>query len=269
MRNHLYVDGKDLADFGVYVSGQGTFKSPQKEVTFYDVPGRPGALLGASSRLANVDVTYPAFISDNVRVNMRDLRSYLLSREGYVEIRDTYNTDETRLGVYTGALDPQMTPKHDAGEFDLTFSCKPQRWLTSGNAMIEVLKAASPYTITNPTHFNCQPLLRVYLTGNGAVMFKNPSSINEYEIDFATNISVLGFSYVDIDCETMHAWNGDTVLDRYLDWVPGARKPNVYTPVLVPGANTVEIPSTYETQGGQTVTNYVTKVEITPRWWEV
>ena len=268
MRNHLYVDGKDLADFGVYVSGQGTFKSPQKEVTFYDVPGRPGALLGASSRLANVDVTYPAFISENVRVNMRDLRSYLLSRDGYVEIRDTYNTDETRLGVYTGALDPQMTPKHDAGEFDLTFNCKPQRWLTSGNTMIEVLKAASPYTITNPTHFNCQPLLRVYFTGAFAVNLKNPSGVNEYMIASPQNLTSLGYSYIDIDCETMHAWNGNDVLDGYMWWEPGVRKPNVYTPVLVPGTNTVELPSTFVISG-VTITNKATKVDVTPRWWEV
>ena len=57
MRKHLYVDNVDLATYGVYISGQGTFGAGEREYAFYDVPSRDGALVGAQTRLANVSVS--------------------------------------------------------------------------------------------------------------------------------------------------------------------------------------------------------------------
>ena len=40
--NHVIVDGKSLSDFGVYVSGDGTFNAPERDYAVTEVPGRSG-----------------------------------------------------------------------------------------------------------------------------------------------------------------------------------------------------------------------------------
>ena len=49
MRNYFILDGVDSREFGVYLSGQGTFGAPSKAYTYHDVPGRNGALIGTEN----------------------------------------------------------------------------------------------------------------------------------------------------------------------------------------------------------------------------
>lgn len=133
MRNYLTIAGKDSRDFGVYISGQGTFSAPEKAYTFYNVPGRNGAILGNEHRLENIEVSYECFIYSNFNQNIADFRTFLLSLNGYQKLSDSYHTDEYRYAVYTGPFEPEVTSKNDAGSFTLTFNCKPQRYLISGD----------------------------------------------------------------------------------------------------------------------------------------
>lgn len=135
MRNYLTFAGRDSRDFGVYISGQGTFSAPKKAYAFYNVPGRNGAILGNDHRLENLEVSYECFIYKNFKKNIADFRTFLLSCDGYQKLTDSYHTDEYRSAVYEGAFEPEVTAKNDAGSFTLTFSCKPQRWLTSGDTV--------------------------------------------------------------------------------------------------------------------------------------
>lgn len=132
MRNYLTIAGKDSRDFGVYISGHGTFSAPEKAYTFYDVPGRNGAIIGNDHRLENIEVSYECFIYTNFNQNIAEFRTFLLSLDGYQKLTDSYHPDEYRLAVYVGPFEPDVTAKNDAGSFTLTFNCKPQRWLISG-----------------------------------------------------------------------------------------------------------------------------------------
>lgn len=247
-RKTLTVDGTNLATFGVYISGQGTFSAPEKTVTFFSVPGRDGDVMGADSRLSNINVTYPCFIYSNLSQNMRDLRSFLLSRSGYVEISDTYHTDEYRLGAYLGPFEPEITQKNDAGSFDLTFICKPQRYLTSGKTAID--KTAN-FSITNPTHFNAKPIWRIYGTGYITV-----TSSGGVTTTVTISSSYLQ-SYIDIDSETMQAYDPTLVnAAGYVSITSSTSTLSADPPVLYPGSNSVALSG-------------VTRVRVTPRWWEV
>lgn len=135
MRNYLTFAGRDSRDFGVYISGQGTFSAPKKAYAFYNVPGRNGAILGNDHRLENIEVSYECFIYKDFSKNIADFRTFLLSCDGYQKLTDSYHTDEYRSAVYEGAFEPEVTAKNDAGSFTLTFSCKPQRWLISGDTV--------------------------------------------------------------------------------------------------------------------------------------
>lgn len=133
MRNYLTIAGVDSRDFGVYISGQGTFSAPEKAYQFYNVPGRNGAILGNDHRLENIEVSYECFIYSNFNQNIADFRTFLLSLDGYQKLTDSYHPDEYRMAVYTGPFEPEVTQKNDAGSFTLIFNCKPQRWLISGD----------------------------------------------------------------------------------------------------------------------------------------
>lgn len=237
MRNYFILDGQDSRDFGVYISGSGTFSAPQRAYNMIDVPGRNGALVGSEKRLLNLELTYPGFIYSNFKSNVADFRAFLLSLVGYKRLTDSYHPDEYRMVLFEGGFEPEVTAKNDAGSFDIVFNCKPQRFLLTGE---QVTTLTANGTITNPTEFNAQPLLRVYGTG---ILGINSQSV--------TISSVVSDPYIDIDCEMMDAFYGASNRNEYITLT------DYNFPVLVPGTNSIALGTG------------ITKVEITPRWWTV
>lgn len=236
MRNYFTFNGQDSRNFGVYISGAGTFSAPQRAYNMIDVPGRNGALVGSERRLLNGTLTYPAFVYSNFKTNVAALRSFLLSQVGYQRLVDTYHPDEFRMAVYEGPFEPDVVPKNNAGRFDLTFNVKPQRFLLSGETVTTLTASGS---ITNPTDFPSQPLFRVY--GNGIL------GIGSQSITIAGVVD----DYIDIDCEMMDAYFGAANRNDKITLT------DYNFPTLAPGAN------------GISLGTGITKVEITPRWWAV
>ena len=143
MRNYLTFDNKDSLDFGVYINGQGTFRAPARSYNVLNIPGRNGDLLGFGSKLENVEITYRAFIYTNFDANIAALRSFLLSHVGYFKLTDSYHPDEYRLAYYKGPFVPDVVANNGAGSFDLTFVCKPQRFLNSGEEVTTLTPAGA------------------------------------------------------------------------------------------------------------------------------
>lgn len=171
----LNFDGQSSGTYGVYITGEAVYNAPERAVEMIEIPGRNGAFALDEGRFENIEVSYPAGIfADNeadFAEAISDFRNYLCSRSGYCRLTDDYNSDEYRLAVYKSGLEVSPSLLR-AGEFTITFECKPQRFLTSGEAAIPVL---SGDTVTNPTLFPSNPLLTV--DGSGAIM------INGKEID--------------------------------------------------------------------------------------
>lgn len=235
MRNYFVFDNKDFRDFGVYISGRGTFSAPARSYDLVSIPGRSGDLVGFETRLENQEITYPAFICRNFNDNISALRSFLLSRKGYKKLSDSYHTDEYRMAVYVGPFEPDVGENNLIGELDLVFNCKPQRYLVSGDT-VTTLNATG--TINNPTLFDSQPLLRIYGAG---ILGINSESVKITQADV----------YTDVDCEMMDAYKGNVSKNAYIEL-----SSNDF-PVLKPGNNTI------------TLGTGITKVEITPRWWRI
>ena len=133
MRNYFTLDGTDSRKYGLYISGQGVFDSPAREIDFIQVPGRNGDLIGLSTRLQNGTLTYTdSFICVDFQTNLAAFRAFALMSAGYRRLIDTYNPDEYRLVTYAGPLSVSPTRKNNAGQFNLVFNCMPQRFLLSG-----------------------------------------------------------------------------------------------------------------------------------------
>ena len=170
----LNFDGKTSREFGVYITGEAVYNAPEREVEMISIPGRNGAFALDKGRFENIKVTYPAGIfadnEEDFAEAISNFRNYLCSRKGYCRLTDEYNPDEYREAVYKSGLevDPALLR---AGEFEIVFDCKPQRFLKSGETKQTI--ANSGDTIDNPTLFKSKPLLEV--AGYGKISLDNAS----------------------------------------------------------------------------------------------
>lgn len=265
--NSLEFDGINSLDYGFYISGDPVYNAPERAMEMVSIPGRNGALALDYGRYENIQVSYPVgvFAVDQAELadKLRRFRNELVSRFRYCKLTDTYHPDEYRIALYKSGLEAAPTAALRGAEFSITFECKPQRYLLTGEEPIEItyepdyltdhnLEAIETHsgakietgyqdgTFESPTLFGSRPIIKVPSAGG----------IN-------LNGSVIGIG-------------GDGSTPIYIDTDVGAiytedeegRKKNAanlvsfesgLVPELVPGENSIE-------------TN-IDGVELTPKWW--
>lgn len=155
----LSFDNESSRSYGIYITGEAVFNAPERDVQMISIPGRNGTFALDKGRFENIEVTYPAGVFASTETDfaqaISDFRNFLCSRKGYVRLSDEYNPNEYRMAVYRSGL--EVSPAQlRAGEFDITFDCMPQRYLTSGETAISV---SDGQTLVNPTLFESSPLL--------------------------------------------------------------------------------------------------------------
>ena len=170
MEQSLIFGGIDSSDYGIYISGEGVFNAPKRDVETISIPGRNGVFLLDHNRFDNIVVTYPAHCKtdslEEFRALLRDYRNALLSLSGYQRLTDTLNGDEFRMGAFIDSFDAEPIGYSTAATFDLKFNCKPQRFLKIGDLPVSV---ASGDVITNPTLFDAHPLIKFNSSGDGTI----------------------------------------------------------------------------------------------------
>ena len=226
-------NGRSSEDFGLILSGIGTFASTSRDISSISVPGRNGDILIDNGRYHNVELIYEASIPRQFRRRFDEFRPFMLSSLGYRRLEDTYHPDEYRMAKLAGNLSPEMVgAAFIAGRFDLVFDCKPQRFLKSGEGPVTF---SSPGALYN-SGFEALPLITVYGSGAGTVTVGDVT-VTLNSID----------DYVVLDCDIQDAYRGT------------ANKNNtIYAPefpTLPPGECLISW------------TGGVTRIEIVPRWW--
>lgn len=247
--------------YGVYLTGEGVYDSPQRDVEMISIPGRNGQLVRDNGRWENITLTYRAGIyaatQEEFAETVRAFRDRIEFSEinnisggrPYLYIYDDYNTDEFRLGIFKGGFEVSPVAYGQAGEFDIVFDCKPQRFLKSGETDVAI--ASSGRDITNPTGFKALPLIKFRLTGTGENSITFTSSNVEMG-KITTNGAPLNTD-IYVDCEVGEAYyfvSGNRVsVNEYVSI--GASLPSLI------GNTTI------------TYTSNVSNVRITPRWWRI
>lgn len=158
----LTFNGVKSLDYGIYITGEGVYNAPTRDVEMITIAGRNGEYALDKGRFNNITITYNAgtFGQDQTKFaeKISDFRNAILSRVGYKRLEDDYHTDEYRMAVYMDGLEVDPVHYSEAGEFELTFNCKPQRFLKSGETKQTILSGGN---ITNPTLFEARPLLEI------------------------------------------------------------------------------------------------------------
>jgi phage-related protein len=192
MFKSLTFDGYSSRNYGVYITGEAVYNAPERAVEMISIPNRNGAFALDEGHFENIEVTYPAGVFADNEADfadaISDFRNLLCSRKGYCTLTDEYHPDEYREAVYKNGL--EVTPSQlRAGEFTITFECKPQRFLNSGSTETTVTSGS---TITNPTLFESNPLLKIWGYGD--------LNVNGYDITL--NNETLG---------NVKLWNDETL----------------------------------------------------------
>lgn len=241
----LTFGGVSSLNYGIFITGEAVYNAPERSVTNIEIAGKNGDLTIDNGRFLNIEVSYPAgCFADNMadfKTKIETFRNAICSKTSYQRLTDDYNADEFRLGIYKSSFDVSPAALHQAGEFTLTFDCKPQRFLISGESSTTLTADGS---ITNPTLFPSQPLLVV--TGYGDLGIGSKSVT--IEGDDPSQV-------IHIDCEAMEAWTeSGGVKTPANDLLQNAGEA---FPTLASGVNAIDLDST------------MSKIVITPRWWRV
>lgn len=248
----LGMGGVLSSDYGVYITGEAVFNAPTRRVNMIQIPGRNGLFAQDEGSFDNLTVTYPAGLFGVTEADFADaisnFRNALCSRVGYKRLEDDYNPSEFRMAVYKEGL--EVTPATlKAGEFTISFECKPQRWLKSG----ETWTTATTLTnFDNPTLFASAPLLEVQ--GYGTIKLTQSDTGTAKDIVITQKVGESRAVY--IDCETGFAYYQE----------PGSKE-NAGDRVTLPLA----LPRF--TVGGHnrftTIPNTITSLKVQPRWWKI
>lgn len=135
--NKIIFGDVDSSDYGILISGEGVWSSPARDVEYVEIPGRDGDLLIDHGRYKEIKVTYPCAIQSvdhaHFRTDIDLFRNAMLSQHGYQRLTDSIHPLEYRMAALTDGLEikPIMYNDHSA-TFDISFTCKPQRFQTSG-----------------------------------------------------------------------------------------------------------------------------------------
>lgn len=240
----LTFNGVNSLDRGVYISGSGAHNAAEADTTSYQIPGRNGDLVISNNRWKNIEVVYPAFIPHGFAAKEQGVRNWLRSAVNYKLLTDSYDPDHFRFGRPIGEI--EFTPvRPDGANFEIVFDCMPQRFLVSGGTAQTI---EDSITLNNPTQFEARPVLEVQGVADGLEIEFTDS--DGRTVTFTATDDHAGF--VEIDCETMDIYDGDTHQNlNSLFTISGE------FPTLKPGANIINFAGTY------------TSANILPRWWEL
>lgn len=168
-QNYFEFGGIDSRSFGIIVSNDNGFESPERDVEEYTVPGRSGTLVMDNGRWHNQILTYnDCVIETGFESEFADFRAAVCSKLGYQRIEDSFHPNHFRMGRLEGTIEPKLGTDYNSGYFDVSFNVKPQRFLTEGEEPISITPSTTTQYITNPTVFDAHPLLEAY--GYGGIM---------------------------------------------------------------------------------------------------
>ena len=226
-------NGTTSSTYGIFIEHRPVVTFPKRVIESINVPGRSGNLLFDTGAYDNVTVTYQvAYIDDgNVRANARNIATWLYQHD-YYELSDSYDSGYFRKAVYVSPLNITDI-LNVGGRANITFDCKPQRYLTSGKTALTPAKNSS---ISN-TYEPSLPVITINGSGNGTLTIGG------------TVVTITGQSAaIVLDSERQTAESGGQNANSLISLSNGF-------PVLQNGSNTV------------TWTGGVSSISVVPNWW--
>jgi phage-related protein len=210
---------------------------PARKTNVTSIPGTSRQVVEMEDAWETYDQPYSLFVGDGSMDSIQeelDKTAEVLYKKGWYELYDEYDPEYYRLAYYVGPFDVENR-KTRVGVFEITFKCRPEKFLMLGKTPVSILSNGK---IVNPTAFDAKPLIHIEGSGNATL------TINGKTMTFTGIVD-----YLNIDCDAMDIYR-----------LPAENRNSLMEgefPVLSKGENIVSFSSG------------ITSVIITPRFWTI
>jgi Phage-related protein len=234
--NGLYFNGHYSMEYGLYVNTDDfNLVSPERSVTFSEVPGVNGSFLSDTNSFKNITQSFTCTI---LRPKRMDILSYKNALVAWLRAPGTYSPLHFsglpgyfwEAVCYESSSYTRLTAS--SASCTLNFNCLP--FLKSD---LGARYRALPATLYNETEWVAEPTFRILATGNVTLTVNG----TDYSL-----IGVDGEVYVDSEHQLVYKTKTDSRSHT-------AVFPNHNFPVLTPGKNTLSVTG-------------ATSVTIKPNW---
>lgn len=229
METNLKIGNINSSDYGVYLINSEVYMASEFDFNTYEIPGRNGDLHISNGRRKNKTIPFEFMVKEEYINRMDEFISKIGTLQGYQRLECDHYPERYRMG-YIDSID-YGTNGYTSGTFTINYSCRPEKYLESGDVQQSFVTNG---TITNPTPCEAKPLIRVY--GKGTITVG----------DTVIKVNTLGDEYIDIDIDSMQAYEGDLNRNSYITVTKWGG--------LNEGENTL------------TMTSGISEIIVTPRW---
>ena len=235
-RGLIVYGGETSSDYGIVVGEVPSFDKPNRRSNVFNVQGRNGSIIFQDGSFDDVVRSYKVWVAEdnnNLADKVNAISGWLYSKTGYQRLEDSFEPDVFRLAYYNGSgnVTNELTMY---GETTLTFTCRPERFLKSGEDEQTVTNGDK---LNNPTRFEAKPL--IHIEGSGTV------AIKIVDKTMFANIT----DFINLDSDRMNAYRLPS--ENMNNYVSGT------FPTIPDGIQEV------------TLTGSVTKCTITPRYYTI
>lgn len=245
----IVFNGISTSDLGVVVQTPPVYSFPSKNYELLQIEGRSGDIVIEKDSYQNVRRTYYLALvfrkNTSFVENASALVNWLMSANGYARLEDSYEPEYYRLALYRSSGD--LANYNDkATTIQVSFECKPQRFLKIGDTPVEITQTGQYIQIINPTKYISLPEITI----DGQNLTLSFYSGEEHTVDTKTSSLITSFSGKGvIDSELQDCYSETEYLNNKVALDNGF-------PKLYPGINWIYISGTT-----------LTKVSIKPKWW--
>ena len=231
----FYLDGIDAASAGIYLQKSIVFSGAVPNVESKTIPGRNGDLIFETGSYKNRSGSASCFcLQKDVEGAISSAGRFLMGKNGYRRLETSDDPDHYWMARVGNS--PQIAMRLRAlAPFDISFDCKPQRFVKSGENTI-VFTANG--TLYNQYGQIALPLIALY--GQGAGTLTMGSCVVEVE-----ELDEVLF----LDSDTQNAYNDNGNQNMSINAPTFPTLPDGETQIAFSGG--------------------IERVEIVPRWWEL
>lgn len=214
MKGSFKFNGISTEDLGLFIQVPPSYTFPTRDVSTVNIPGRNGEVYIDNKTYKQSERVYSIaaqITPDNdLYTQAGKVIEWLNSTKGqYFKLEDSYDSKVYRMATFISS--GSVTNYYDqAFAFNVTFKCKPQRFLKYGDDPI--YSDSSEINIINPTGYEAKPIIDVHMspalyTSTKVIMLdvKNQNeSISNVTLSIFKDPSTVGIdSKVTIDSENM------------------------------------------------------------------
>lgn len=235
MRERFITFGGDVVP--AHIASAPHIIRPTRKFSAVQIAGTNREIVNMEDAWDCYDQPYTMYVGDGSEDSIQEALhnvARILCKSGWQVLIDDYEPDVYRLAYYVGGFESDNRYTR-LGKFDVTFRCRPERFLISGDSDIDVSNGS---ILTNATIHEAKPLIHVIGSGDGTITIQGQTLEIEGMAD-----------YLNIDCDKMDVYR-----------LPNENRNNLVSgefPVLKAGNNVIGF------------TGGITAVSIKPRWWMI